>query len=100
MFKEQEFEMQKDEQRRRIRELKKQLEEELQKAQEMEQDRSEMQVDEEEYEDYEWENDEAGDWYQAETKGSSSKESSYEFFDASKDSQNNESSPKEKLQML
>ena len=67
----------------------------------MEQDCSEMQVDEEGYEDYEWEEYEADSrWYQEESKVSPSKESSFVIVDSTKNSPKAESSPKEKLQML
>ena len=44
-----------------------------------------MQVDEENYEDYEWDEREANPkWYQEETKGSSSKDSSLVFVESPK----------------
>ena len=88
---------QRDEQNRKINELKKQLEE-LEKAQEVDQDEPEMSVDEfgeEEYDDEEWaeyETNEAAWKNQEETKGTSSKDSSFIFVESARDSPKDASS--------
>ena len=78
------MEKQKEEQSKKVKELERQLEEEQQRRAEMEKKWSNMRVDDEEdeWEDY----DPTNQWYKEDTKGSSSKDSSFVFVESTKSS--------------